>query len=394
MINRCLSLEKILKRGHSAFLFGPRGVGKTVLAKAFLQTRPRSLQIDLLRTDLFSRYLNRPSVFRTEVEQELRQAETLTVLIDEVQKLPSLLDEVHHLLTVFPHRLQFVLTGSSARKLRRGGANLLAGRAWTLHLHPFTTREVNVELTRALQWGTLPAVHLDEEGAERTLRAYVETYLKEEIMQEALVRRLDGFVRFLDLAGQVNGEPVNFTKIADASQVTTKTAQEFFSILVDTLVAFRVNGWSHSVRKQLRQGPKYYWFDCGVLNAVRGELRTELKDRSFRYGRLFETWVILELIRLNDYTESEYRFFYWQTNTGMEVDVILSRAATDPPIAIEIKSSEAPQEKDVKALHAFRSEHPKATLMCLCRTPHPYHLGDVLVYPWRAGLETLFTSSP
>ena len=178
----------------------------------------------------------------------------------------------------------------------------------------------------------------------------METYLKEEVIQELLVRKIDHFMRLLDIAGQVNGEPVNYSSIARDSGVSVKTAQEYFDILVDTLIAFRVDGWSHSVRKQLRHSPKHYFFDCGVLNAVRGELQTELKSGSYRYGKLFETFIVNELIRANDYNETGYRFYHWRTNTGLEVDLVLTRGPQDTPRAIEIKSQSSPGESDLKGL--------------------------------------------
>lgn len=389
MILRSLDLG-ILRRAQSAFLFGPRGVGKTSLAREFLAAKGGALEIDLLEAEQFSRYLRQQGRLRLEVEAALERPGPLTVFIDEVQKLPGLLDEVHSLIERHKGRLQFLLSGSSARKLKRGGANLLAGRAWTLHLHPLTHREVKLDLSRALRFGTLPAVYLEGPAPERTLRAYVDTYLKEEIMQEALVRNVSGFARFLDVAGQMHGEPINFTAVARDSGVSVKTAQEFFSILVDTLVAFRIDGWSRSVRKQLRQSPKFYFFDCGVLNAIRGELQTELRERSSRYGRLFETFMLLEILRLNDYSEAGYRFAYWRTNTGLEVDVVLSKGAGRPPIAVEVKSKPSPGVEDFHALKSFLSENPGAALMCLCSTPRAYNAGPVQVLPWIEGLKKLF----
>jgi predicted AAA+ superfamily ATPase len=306
-----------------------------------------------------------------------------------VQKLPSLLDEVHGLAESFKGKVRFLLTGSSARKLKRGGGNLLAGRAWTLRLHPLTHRECDLDLRRALQFGTLPAVYLEDDAPERTLKAYVETYLKEEIFQEALLRKVESFIRFLDVAGQMNGEPLNFSAVARDSGVSVKTAQEYVSILVDTLVAHRVEPWTHSVRKQLRLSPKIYFFDCGVLNAVRGELGTELRAGSSRYGRLFESFVIQEMVRQNDYRETDYRFQYWRTNTGLEVDVVLAKSPYQPPIAVEIKSREAPKESDVRALESFHSENKRAELLCLCDTPRPYKLGKVWVLPWREGIKRI-----
>lgn len=380
----------VLGRAQSAFLFGPRGVGKTSLARKFLGAKSGVLEIDLLETDQFSRYIRRLGRFRQEVESALDRPGPLTVFIDEVQKIPGLLDEVHSLIERHKGRLQFLLSGSSARKLKRGGANLLAGRAWTLHLHPLTHREVKLDLSRALQFGTLPAIYLEGPAPERTLRAYVDTYLKEEIMQEALVRNISGFSRFLDVAGQMHGEPVNFTAVARDSGVSVKTAQEFFSILVDTLVAFRIDGWSRSIRKQLRQSPKFYFFDCGVLNAIRGELQTELRESSFRYGKLFETFMILEMIRLNDYSEAGYRFAYWRTNTGLEVDAVLFKGVGRPPTAVEVKSKSSPGAEDFHALKSFLSENPGSSLMCLCTTPRVYKVGEVQVLPWIEGLRRLF----
>ena len=390
MVNRSLNLSQLLKTNKSAFLFGPRGVGKTSLSQQFVASLPPFLEIDLLQHEFFSRYISNPGLFGKEVEAQLKDRAVLTVFIDEVQKLPALLDEVHSLMERHKGHVRFLLTGSSARKLKRGGANLLAGRAWSLHLHPLTHLECDIDLSRALQFGTLPAVYLEDSVPQRTLKAYVETYLKEEIMQEALVRRVDAYVRFLDVAGQMNGEPINYTKMAMDCGVSTKTSQEHVAILVDTLIAFQVNAWTYSIRKQLRQSPKIYFFDCGVLNAIRGELGTQLKRGTYRYGKLFETFVVQELFRLNDYMETGYRFYYWRTNTGLEVDIVLSRGAAQRPIAIEIKSKEAPQGMDLHALKSFRSENKDALLYCLSDSPRSYKIGDVMVYPWREGLHRIF----
>ena len=391
MYERKLQLAGLLKQKKSAFLFGPRGVGKTMLAQDYLSRVQHAESIDLLSLDVYRRYIAEPGLFRLEIEQRLRDIpakDTLTVLVDEVQKLPGLLDEVHYLIE--RHKVQFLLTGSSARKLKRSGANLLAGRAWTLKLHPLSSQELALDLRKALTIGTLPGIYQEPSlSAKRSLKAYVETYLREEVMQESLVRKIDHFIRLLDVAGQVNGEPLNFTAIARDTGVSVKTAQEYFDILVDTLIAFRIDGWSYSVRKQLRQSPKYYFFDCGVLNAVRGELRTELKPSSYRYGKLFETFIVNELIRANDYNEAGYRFHYWRTNAGMEVDLVMTRGPDDVPKAVEIKSQTSPQESDLKGLIAFASENNKANLFCLCQTPRKYALGSIQVLPWQKGIDVL-----
>ena len=396
MVSRFLDLGRLLGKEGSSFLFGARGTGKTHLARELLQKRPPALAIDLLDQKAFLRYLNHPDTLHEEVHAawERFPGKPLFVLIDEVQKVPALLDVVHSLFNESSTGVQFLLTGSSARKLKRGGANLLAGRAYVAHLHPLTHREVRVDLSKALQYGTLPGLYLSKAKPEAWLEAYVGTYLKEEIQQEALVRKLDSFARFLEFASQAHGEPVNFSKMARQGIASVPTIQEYFSILVDTLIAFRLDGWSTSVRRQLLQAPKYYFFDCGVLNALRGELRTELRSSSFRYGKLFETWVILEMIRLNDYAGSGYRFAYWRTNTGLEVDLILYRNALEPPAAIEIKSGDAPAEQDLKALLAFQKENPKAKLYCFCQAPRARLAHGIRILPWQEGVDVMFPLQP
>jgi predicted AAA+ superfamily ATPase len=391
MVNRLLSLSKLLKQNRSAFLFGPRGVGKTFLCSTFLQSNSYFYQVDLLKHELFTRYLTNPEIFRKEIESKINTDKILTVFVDEVQKLPSVLDEVHYLIEKYKSNVRFILTGSSARKLKRGGANLLAGRAWTMKLHPLTHLEIDIDISKALRIGTLPAIYLEDDMPERTLKSYVETYLKEEIMQEAFVRKIEGFIRFLEVAGQMNGKPLNFTKLARDCGVSTKTAQQYFSILQDTMIAFPVNAWTHSVRKQIMHAPKFYFFDCGVLNAICGEVSLEVKERSYRYGRLFETFLIQELIRINDYLEADYKFYYWKTNTGLEVDIILGKGINESPIAIEIKLDSAPQEKDFHALKSFKSENKDAILYCFCNTPNLYQMGDVTVFPWKEGFKKIFS---
>jgi len=394
MVHRLLDLNKILKDDRSAFLFGPRGVGKTYLCHEFIKGKQPYTAVDLLKNEIVTRYVLQPGIFRKEIEEKISAHKILTVFVDEVQKLPQLLDEVHYLLENYKKKVRFILTGSSARKLKRKGANLLAGRAWTLNLHPLSFMEIDLNLDKALTIGALPAVYCDDDDPKRTLKAYVDTYLKEEIMQEALVRNIEGFIRFLDLAGQMNGQPINFTKIAKECRVSDKTIREFFSILVDTLVAFKIDAWSHSVRKQIRQSPKFYFFDCGVLNAIRGELDIKLRPSSYCYGKLFETFIVQELIKLNDYTEAGYKFSYWRTNTGLEVDMILSKGFNQPPIAVEIKSSTAPVLSDLHALRSFQSENKTAALYCLSNSPQPYTLENIKVFPWREGIKKIFSGKP
>lgn len=389
MTQRRLKLNQLLSENTSTFLFGPRGVGKTHLIEDFLRSQEHTYYVDLLDLELRRRYLAAPGLLASEIDARLVDGRVLTVAIDEVQAFPDLLNEVHRLIESKKGQIRFILTVSSARKLKKQSANMLAGRAWTLHLHPLCSSELDLNLERALQYGTLPAVYLGDD-TERRLRSYVDTYLKEEILQEALIRKLESFSRFLEIAGQYNAEPVNYSKIARACSINPSTAQDYYSILVDTMIAFRVNAWSYSVSRQIAQAPRYYLFDCGVLNTITGELQTELRAQSFRFGKLFESFIVQELHRLNDYNETHYRFFHWRTSTGLEVDLILSRGPRDRALAIEIKSDTSPSGADLRGLAAFAIENPSAQKICLCRTPARYSVGDISVFPWREGLEWVF----
>jgi predicted AAA+ superfamily ATPase len=395
MLPRALDLVQLLGKRGSALLLGARGVGKTQLAQAWLRTRSASLAIDLLKFDSYTRYLKDPTRLRLEIEAALKsqplRAEPIAVFIDEIQRVPALLDEIHGLMEQHKGKLQFLLTGSSARKLKRSGANLLAGRALGARLHPLSSLEVDFTMEDLLRLGSLPGMTVDQESPVLALQTYVSTYLKEEIMQEALVRRVDAFARFLEIAGQYHGSQVNATEIAKAAGVSAPTVSEYFQVLEDTLLAFRLSGWNESRRKQLRTSPKFYLFDNGVANALRGELRVPLSPRTGRYGTLFEAWIIQEAFRHNDYLAWDYHFTHWRTNNDMEVDLIVSRGAGPPLAAIEIKSSDAPTRKDVRGLNAFAQDYPDCPLFVFCMAPLPYEFEGVRVMPWRDGLRSLGT---
>ncbi len=391
IVSRKLELTGLLDKKQSFLLFGPRGTGKTSLMKTVLQKKDRVIRIDLLRADAYRHYLTAPEALGEELRRELNNKEKspLYVLIDEIQKIPPLLDEVHSLLEEKKGRVVFALTGSSARKLKRVGANLLGGRAITKFLHPLNSREIEVQLSRALQFGTLPGIYLESHFEIERLETYVTTYLKEEILEEALVRQVDKFARFLELSAQLNGEPINFTKLAKQCSVSTKTAQEYFEILCDTLVVKRIDGWAHSVKRQLMQAPRFWFFDCGVLNALNGDLRSVLKPSTFRYGKLFETWAVQEIVRLNDDSNLGLRLNYWRDSTGNEVDLIVSKSTAQPRVAIEIKSAEHPTPSDVKPLKLFALDYPKVKLLCLCRTSRAYKMDGIEFLPLGEGLTVL-----
>ena len=387
MIRRTVNILKLIEHSQSFFLFGPRGTGKsTLIASVIEPLNTHIISIDLLRIDQYRHYLTNPSQLRLELTTAFRHHDKIICVIDEIQKVPSLLDEVHSLIEAYRKKVCFILTGSSARKLKREGANLLAGRAFIHKLHPFSSSEVDIDIIDDIQFGTLPKTYLERSLREDYLRAYVSAYIKEEILQESLVRKVESFSLFLDLAAQLNGEPINFTKLAKQIKTHTNTVQTYFQILEDTLLCTRVNGWAHSVKKQMLQAPKFYFFDNGVLGAITGDLRAELKPHSFRYGRLFETFIVNELIRRNDDLQLDYKFSYWRTSTGQEVDLVLSRNLMAPEWAIEIKSSTTPKAEDVVALLAMKDDYPTIKMMCLCRTHRAYEDSGIQFVPWKEGL--------
>ena len=395
MITRSLNLLTIIEKNESVLLFGARGTGKTSLIRKALQhCQMEFLYFDLLKIDTYRAIIGNPKHFYETILHKLKTSgqQRLLVVIDEVQKIPELLNEVHHFIEEFPKQILFMLSGSSARKLKKEGANLLAGRAWSRKLFPLSSLETDLSLHEVLKYGALPKAYLadNEESKTEYLKSYVDTYLREEILQESVVRQFESFSRFLDLAGQLNSEPVNFSKLAKQLSLNPKTAQNYFQILIDTLIAHELPGWSTSVKKQLLQAPKFYFFDVGILNAINGELGTELKISSFRYGKLFETFLINEMIHWNQYLAANYRFSYWRTSTGKEVDLIISRKPNQPEWAIEIKSSTHPSEDDVLTLALFKEEYPLVKTLCLCQTEKSYMAGATDVMPWRVGLDLIF----
>lgn len=404
MISRFINLSTLLDNGLSAFLLGPRGVGKSILSQEFLALAEskgvETFFIDLLSLKNQIRYLQHPELFRTDIEYRLqtptsrRKSERLIVLIDEIQKSPQLLDEVHYFLERYPNgRIQFILTGSSSRKLKRSGANLLAGRAIQILLHPLTALETKINLERALQYGTLPRYYLQEQATDQLLEAYVETYLKEEIQEERLVRRLDSFHRFLSIAAQMNGKGVKFSAIGREARISDNTVRDYYSILTDTLLAYELPSWSRSVRKQMISPSRYYFFDCGVLNTILGEQSIAVTPGNRRYGYLFENYIVTEFLRENDYLKTRWKYHYWHTRDGKEVDLVLSRGMANNPIGIEIKSADNVTDEDLEGLRAFGTEYPKASLYCVARVPNPYNLGRIKVLPWENAFGEILQST-
>lgn len=381
---------KFIDKNKSVFIFGARGTGKTSYMRSLRETRLKnSIYLDFLNNTTFRRYLENPDLLVSEVASYIAKNKSVVVIIDEVQKVPKILDTVHFIIEEHNGKAVFVLTGSSARKLKRGGANLLAGRAITNYMFPLSNLEFDLDLARCLQFGTLPGIYFAEEIEIESLESYVNTYLREEILEEALVRKLETFIRFIEIAAQMNGEPVNYTKLAKQCKVSPNTLAEYYSVLQDTLIVHRLDGYDQSIRRQLLQAPKYYFFDCGVLNALNGELRTELKPSSFRYGKLFETFLILEVLRFSSYRSLGLRFNYWREKTGKEIDLIISKSLAKPLVAIEIKSFSEPE--DLPVFELLSEDMPRIKRWCFCNVPHKTTLGGVTFFPWREGLLELYT---
>ena len=374
-------------RRRSFFLFGARGTGKTTwMRDAF--PPDASLYLDLLDPEVEDGYRRTPGRLESKVRALPDSVEW--VLIDEVQRAPRLLDVVHRLIENTGKR--FVLTGSSARKLRRGASNLLAGRAFVYSLYPLTAPELDdaFDLDGALRWGTLPGIFsLDlEEDRRAYLRAYALTYLKEEIVAEQIVRRLDPFRRFLEVAAQSNGAIVNYANIARDVGADPKTVLTYFSILEDTLVGFLLPAFHRSIRKQQRVNPKFYYFDPGVKRALDRTLDVPLNAGTHEYGKAFEHFIVTQIVHLSRYRSPDWRVSYLQTGAGVEIDLVIERPGL-PTALVEIKSSDRVDERDVRHLARFIGDFPDPLALCISRDPTRMEIGGVLCVDWRAALGEL-----
>ena len=381
MINRFCNLP----RSQSFFLFGPRQTGKSTLV--YDRFGKSAWKIDLLLTDQFLAYSKYPERFRLEALQKIEKEGVQRIFIDEIQRVPQLLNEVHYL--VEKTGCQFLLTGSSARKLRRGGSNLLAGRAVTRYVFPFIYQEISHDfnLEDILKFGSLPAVHgRSPEEKIDTLQAYAETYLKEEIQAESLVRNIGGFSRFLDIAASQCGELVSFSAIGRECQVPTRTVQSYYEILEDTLIGFRLLPWRKSLRRRIVAHPKFYFFDLGVTNSLTRQLTAP--PEPIRTGRLFEQFIVLETHRLLNYLRSEASLYFWRTNHGAEVDLLIEKHGKVIG-AFEIKAVAHVGGNHLSGLRAFRQAHTDVPLHIISLVENAYRIDDILIMPWKMYLEHL-----
>ncbi|MCC5805366.1 MAG: ATP-binding protein [Opitutales bacterium] len=380
MIERTLSRRDLEQR--TCFLWGPRQSGKSTLLRTLFPDAP---YFDLLNSALFRRLSARPERMAEELAAMNPPENTRSqpVIIDEVQKLPDLLDEVHRLHA--DNGFRFILSGSSSRKLRRGGGNLLGGRAVRRELLPLTYREIpSFSLERALNHGLLPSHYLDEDPFD-AVAAYVGDYLREEILAESLVRSLPVFQRFLEVAALSSGKPIQFAALAREVGLSAPGVRGYFEILTDTLLGYWVPAYQKRQKRRIVAAPRFYFFDICLVNDLTG--RGPLVPGSSDFGAAFEHFIFMELRAWMAYRRYRGQLSYWRTSSGFEVDFILGHGAT----AIEVKSAEDPASTHTKGLRAWLEDNPKSRALLVCRAPKPRKTREgINIIPWQDFLERLW----
>ncbi|NQU64438.1 MAG: ATP-binding protein [SAR324 cluster bacterium] len=364
-----------LPKGQSAFLWGPRKTGKTYWIKRHFKD---SVLIDLLKSEVFADYASRPSLMR----EQYKDSNEL-ILIDEIQMIPGLLNEIHWLIE--NSSLSFLMTGSSARKLRRGHANLLGGRAWRFNMVPLSYRETSgFDLEEVMVSGLLPP-HFLSKYPKQDLRAYVADYLKEEIASEAQIQNIPAFSEFLRVAAISSGELLNYTNVGRETGISPKTVRAYIQILEDTMLGFRVSPWTKVKTRRLIETEKFYLFDVGVTNYL--ARRTPNKGTP-EFGNAFEQFILMELKAYQAYKNPELDIRYWRTSTGFEVDFILN----EMEVVVEVKSSEKIHRGHLKGLNALLEEHrvKRAVVVSLENQPRKLN-SSIEILPWQQFLEELWT---
>ena len=361
MLNRILQISSELD--DSIFLFGARQTGKSTILR---QQFPKAVYIDLLDTEVKSRLSRRPILLYETIKDK---PENTLVIIDEIPEVPELLNEVHRLIS--ERHIIFILCGSSARKLKHKGKNTLGGRALPVYLYPFVSAEIpDFDIDHAVSYGMIPSHYLAK-NPQRRLAAYIQVYLKEEIKEEALVRNLNAFQRFLEVAALTDGEMVNNNNIAQDCGVSATTVSAYFDILEDTLIGYRIPAFAKVMKRRLVQAPRFYYFDIGIANHLLH--RKELVRGTTDYGHAFEHLVVQEIYAWMHYSHSEEQLSYWRTYTGLEVDVVIG----DARVAIEIKSVEEVMTRHLKGLKAFGEEHPQSRRIIVSLDKFNRHMGDI-----------------
>jgi predicted AAA+ superfamily ATPase len=361
---------------ESLFLWGARQTGKSTLLKAMF---PKALWFDLLLADVYERILRDPTWLR---ETILANPAIDVVVIDEIQRIPELLNEIHWLIT--HTKARFIMSGSSPRKILRSNTNLLGGRALRYELYPLVSSEIpDFNLLKALNHGLLPRHYLSTQP-NRLISAYIGNYLKDEIVSEAKIRNVSVFARFLEAAAFSNGEMVNYSNIATDCGVRAPTIKEYFQILEDTLIGRFVPVYQKKPKRRVIQAPKFYFFDVGIVNYLLKRKNIEFKSEIFGYA--FEHFIYTELIAHSQYSGLEYSISYWRTASQIEIDFILG----EHQVAIEIKSTDHVSERHLKGLKAFKEEYdvPKSIVVCTESLPRLH--GEILILPWKVFLEQLW----
>ena len=376
-------MRKIIKRlidlslppGRSAFLWGPRKTGKSYWVR---EVFPKAPIVDLLKTDVFADYATRPALLR----ERFQNGKGL-VVIDEVQKVPALLDEVHWLIE--NRGLSFLLTGSSARKMRRGEANLLGGRAWRRVMVPLSYKEtIGFNLSEVMVSGLLPPHFLSPDPKEE-LRAYTADYLKEEIAAEASVRDLPSFSEFLRVAALTSSELLNYTNIGRESGVSHKTVRTYFDILEDTFLAIRLPSWRKSRSRKMVQTEKFYFFDVGISNHL---ARRHPEPGNPDFGKSFEQFIFMELRAYQAYRSPDIPLAFWRSSAGQEVDFIVG----EKDIAIEVKAGTRVHEGTLGGLRFLREDGPVKKSLIVCQEPEPRRLDNgIEILPWKIFLDRLWS---
>ncbi len=370
-VPRLLDLPALLaKRSH--FLLGPRQTGKTSLIRHTLKD---AKVYDLLDTSVYLALSQRPG----RLAEELGPRDRI-VVVDEIQRLPVLLNEVHRLMET--RGVRFLLTGSSARRLRRGGVNLLGGRARTKYLHPLTWKELGdrFDVARVMARGLLASIYFSDDP-QADLHAYAGLYLQQEVVAEGATRNVPAFSRFLKVAALCNGTIVNFTNVANDAQVARTTVYEYFEILKDTLVLYELPAWRKTKTRKPLASSKFYFFDVGVLGSLQG--------RAFRpgtpeFGEAFETFLMHELVSHRDYISGE-TLSYWRSTSGFEVDFIIGDHT-----AVEVKAKESVSPQDLKSLRALAEEKKLKRYLCVCLEARARKTRDIVILPYKQFLEGLW----
>jgi predicted AAA+ superfamily ATPase len=375
-IKRLQDLAEILEK-KSIFLFGPRQTGKSTLIRSEFS---HCFIVQLLDVEVRRFLMENPSRLKNLIPKESKM-----VVIDEIQKIPELLDIVH--LLIEEKKIKFLLTGSSAIKIKRSSANLLGGRARTKFLFPLTYKELGskFELSKVLQYGSLPSIYFSDSPFE-DLRSYVSEYLIQEISGEGISRNIPAFSRFLDVAAINNGQILNYSSIGSDSGVKRGTVQNYYEILEDSLIGYRLPVWKKSKTRKSIEADKFYLFDTGIANALTERKTISLKTPEA--GFLFETFILNELRAWNEYKNKDLKLSYWKSKNNFEVDFLLGDS-----VAIEVKCKESINQEDLKGLNAILEEKSIKKAICVYRGSQNLTYGKILVYPYQTFIDMIWNGS-